>query len=90
MQFTTLALFAVATATTTLAAATGVATGGAPIPASQCNTGPVQCCNETGTAKDSSIAKALALVGVNVSDLDVLIGATCTPISVIGVGGNSW
>jgi len=90
MQFATLALFAVAAATSTLAAATGVATGGSPIPASQCNTGPVQCCNETGTTKDASIAKALALVGVDVSDVNVLIGLTCDPISVIGIGGNSW
>jgi len=86
MQFATLALFAVAAATTTLAAATG----GSPIPASQCNTGPVQCCNSTGTAKDPSISKLLGLLNINVSDVTAIIGVTCTPITVIGGGGNSW
>jgi len=89
MQFATLALFAVAAATTTLAAATGVATT-TPIPASQCNTGPVQCCNSTGTAKDPSISKLLGLLNINVSDVTAIIGVTCSPISVIGIGGNSW
>ncbi|CAA7263937.1 unnamed protein product [Cyclocybe aegerita] len=66
----------------TLAAATD-------IPASQCNTGNLQCCNTTGTAKDSAIAGLLALVGVVVQDITAIVGVNCSPISVIGVGGNS-
>lgn len=68
------------------------ATGNPPpaIPASQCNTGPVQCCQQTGFADEAGIATALGLVGVVVDDLNVFLGATCSPISVIGVPGNSW
>src|SRR4051812_26157923 len=80
MQFKALAAFALGA---TLAAATS-------IPASQCSTGQLQCCNSTGTAKDASISKLLGLLGVVVQDVTALVGVTCTPITVIGAGGNSW
>ena len=35
---------------------------------------------------DPAISKALSLIGVNVQDIDVLVGLTCSPITVIGVG----
>ncbi|KAF9556195.1 hydrophobin-315 [Agrocybe pediades] len=79
MQFKALAAFALGA---TLAAATS-------IPASQCSTGQLQCCNSTGTAKDASISKLLGLLGVVVQDVTALVGVTCTPITVIGAGGNS-
>ncbi|KAK7037488.1 sc3 hydrophobin [Paramarasmius palmivorus] len=59
------------------------------IPASQCNTGPIQCCNNVQKASDPSAAALLGLLGVVLQDLNVLVGITCTPISVIGIGGNS-
>ncbi|KAK1222057.1 hypothetical protein PQX77_015122 [Marasmius sp. AFHP31] len=80
MQFKLFSLFALAT----LAAATPTRRGE---PASDCATGDLQCCESTGTAKDPSIAAVLAAIGVDVSDLNVLVGLTCSPITVIG-GGN--
>ncbi|KAF9524817.1 fungal hydrophobin-domain-containing protein [Crepidotus variabilis] len=59
------------------------------VPASQCNTGPVQCCNSVQHADAPSAAALLGLLNVVVSDVTALVGITCTPISVIGVGGNS-
>ncbi|KAL0954487.1 hypothetical protein HGRIS_003455 [Hohenbuehelia grisea] len=79
-------LFALS-ALATLAAATPTKRTGAP--ASQCNTGPVQCCNSSGKASDASIAKTLGLLGVVVQDVAALVGVGCSPISVIGVGGDS-
>ncbi|TFK31007.1 hydrophobin [Crucibulum laeve] len=74
----------------TLAAATPTRrTGGSPIPASQCTTGPVQCCNSTEAASGPTASKLLGLLGVVVQDLNVIVGITCTPITVIGVGGDS-
>ncbi|KAK7015103.1 hypothetical protein VNI00_019228 [Paramarasmius palmivorus] len=73
-------LFSLA-ALATLAAATG-------IPASECTTGPIQCCNTTGKASDPSIAKVLSLLGVVAQGVDVLVGVTCTPVTVIGAGGS--
>ncbi|KAJ3512705.1 hypothetical protein NLJ89_g3374 [Agrocybe chaxingu] len=71
-------------ATASLAAATAI-----PAAANQCNTGPIQCCNQTGTAKDTAIAKILGLLGVVVGDITAIVGVNCNPITVIGAGGNS-
>ncbi|KAF9448228.1 fungal hydrophobin [Macrolepiota fuliginosa MF-IS2] len=82
MQFKLSALVAAALATSVLA-------GGAPAPASQCNTGPIQCCDSVQAANSPAASKLLALLGVVVQDVSVLVGITCTPITVIGAGGNS-
>jgi hypothetical protein len=64
--------------------------GGAP-PASQCNTAPVQCCQDVQSAGSDAASKLLATVGVVVQDLTIPIGITCTPITVVGVGsGATW
>ncbi|TFK26944.1 fungal hydrophobin [Coprinopsis marcescibilis] len=81
MQFTlfsTLALFVAAAAAGPLEARQG-----------QCNTGPIQCCNSVQTAKDPATSALLGLLGIVVQDLNIPIGVTCSPISVIGVPGNS-
>ncbi len=81
MQFKLSALVAASVAASAIATA---------IPPSQCNTGPIQCCNSVDTAGSDSVAKILGLLGVVVQDLNVLVGVTCTPITVIGAGGDSW
>ncbi|KAF9552098.1 fungal hydrophobin, partial [Agrocybe pediades] len=58
-------------------------------PASQCTTGDLQCCNSTGAASESSISALLGLLGIVVQDVTALVGVNCSPISVIGIGGNS-
>ncbi|KAJ3536790.1 hypothetical protein NMY22_g5882 [Coprinellus aureogranulatus] len=72
-----------------LAAVAVASPGGTPPPASQCNTGPIQCCNQVQAANSPSITGLLALLGVVVEDVTALVGVNCSPLSVIGVGGNS-
>ncbi|KDR74251.1 hypothetical protein GALMADRAFT_157512 [Galerina marginata CBS 339.88] len=86
MQFKVLSALAFAT----LAAATvaPVRRNDAP-PASQCNTGDLQCCDSVQSATSPSAIAALALVDVVVGSVTGLVGITCSPISAIGVGGNS-
>ncbi|CAL1710924.1 unnamed protein product [Somion occarium] len=58
-------------------------------PAGQCNTGPIQCCNSVEKASSTDANFLLGLLGIVLEDLSVLVGITCSPITVIGVGGGS-
>ncbi|KAH7884679.1 hydrophobin 2 [Phlebopus sp. FC_14] len=82
------ALSCIIVAFTAAVTAAGTGTAAAPSstnaePASQCNTGPIQCCN---SASDPSVIPLLGLLGIDLSDLNVLVGLTCSPITVIGTG----
>ncbi|KAI0628291.1 fungal hydrophobin-domain-containing protein [Trametes polyzona] len=80
--FTALAILAVATT----AVPNDVAPGD-----QQCQTGQLQCCQSVQTASSEPISTILGLLGVILDDLNIGVGLTCTPISVVGVGGsNSW
>ncbi|KAK1220666.1 hypothetical protein PQX77_016492 [Marasmius sp. AFHP31] len=83
MQFKLFSLLALAT----LAAATSARRGE---PASDGATGDLQCCESTGTAKDpiTFTSPILAAIGITVSDFNILVGLTCSPITVVG-GGNA-
>ncbi|KAF9524820.1 fungal hydrophobin-domain-containing protein [Crepidotus variabilis] len=59
------------------------------VPASQCNTGPVQCCNSVQQAGAPDAKALLGLLNIDVSDITALVGLTCVPITLIGIGGNS-
>ncbi|KAK1228116.1 hypothetical protein PQX77_008851 [Marasmius sp. AFHP31] len=78
MKFTTLFAFS---SLATLAAATPLQARGS------CNTGPIQCCNSVTEAKDPVASVITALLGLDIQDLNVLVGLKCSPITVIG-GGN--
>jgi len=56
---------------------------------SQCNTGPAQCCNQSGSVNDPAIAEELGLLGVDVRDVNAIDGLDCTPASVITVGSRA-
>ncbi|KAF5348041.1 hypothetical protein D9758_010072 [Tetrapyrgos nigripes] len=55
----------------------------------QCNTGSLQCCQSVQSADSSTASSLLGLLGVVIGEVTAQVGITCTPISVIGVGGNS-
>ncbi|RDX54529.1 fungal hydrophobin [Lentinus brumalis] len=48
--------------------------------AGSCNTGPIQCCNQTYDTKDHSPDLLAGLLGVVVGSLDGLLGVSCSPI----------
>ncbi|KAI0826600.1 fungal hydrophobin [Trametes gibbosa] len=84
-MFSRVAIFALA-ALPILAAATPLETrGGEP----SCSTGPIQCCDSVQKASDPAVAGLLSLLGIVVEGLDVLVGLTCSPITVVGVGAGS-
>ncbi|KAK0502370.1 hydrophobin-251 [Armillaria luteobubalina] len=71
-----------------LASASAIPRGGT---GDSCTTGAVQCCQSVESAGSTSTLTStlLGLLGVVVGDIGVNVGLTCSPISVIGVGGNS-
>ncbi|KAJ3991682.1 fungal hydrophobin [Lentinula boryana] len=89
--FSAFAILAVATPGGKPATTTITATAPAPTTtetAGQCTTGELQCCTSTETAGSAAGAAILGLLGVVVQDVDVLLGLTCSPITVIGVGNS--
>ncbi|KAF8886006.1 hydrophobin-319 [Infundibulicybe gibba] len=64
-----------------------------PIPASQCTTGTLTCCNSVQQTSVTSLAQLLAggliSIGAVLNPITGLIGLTCTPLSVLALGGNS-
>ncbi|KAF9057911.1 fungal hydrophobin-domain-containing protein [Panaeolus papilionaceus] len=84
MQFKLATLAAVSAASLAVASPTGGSS-----PSNQCNTGELQCCNNVQAANSSSIAGLLGLLGIVVGDITGLVGVNCSPLSVIGIGGNS-
>ncbi|CAA7267820.1 unnamed protein product [Cyclocybe aegerita] len=58
-------------------------------PISQCNTGAIQCCNDIQRANTKIVTGLLGLLGVVINEVTALVGITCSPLSVIGIGGNS-
>ncbi|KAK0200383.1 hydrophobin 2 [Desarmillaria ectypa] len=57
-----------------------------PIPASQCSTANMQCCDALERADSTPVGVILGLIGVVLQDLEALVGITCSPISIIGIG----
>ncbi|KAK0442701.1 hydrophobin-251 [Desarmillaria tabescens] len=74
----------------TLATATVLPRGGGDGAACSA-TGTAQCCESTQSPSDlsPSVVTLLGLLGVVVGDLTANVGLTCSPISVIGVGGTN-
>ncbi|PPQ96840.1 hypothetical protein CVT26_006009 [Gymnopilus dilepis] len=54
-----------------------------------CNTGPVQCCNNVGSAESLGVTSLLSLLGIAVDPITAILGLDCNPISVIGAGRDS-
>ncbi|KAF8636890.1 hypothetical protein AX17_003142 [Amanita inopinata Kibby_2008] len=71
-----------------LVSATAIPRGGGQS-VSQCDTGPVQCCNSLQDATDPQVASALGLLGLILGPITGQVGLTCNPISALGVGGNN-
>ncbi|KAI0628322.1 fungal hydrophobin-domain-containing protein [Trametes polyzona] len=79
--FFTFAILAVATT----ASPNGFGGGGG---AGSCSSGALQCCQSVDSANSAAVAPILSALGIVLQDLNVPVGLTCSPISVVGVGGS--
>ncbi|OSC97263.1 fungal hydrophobin [Trametes coccinea BRFM310] len=69
-----------------LAAATPAPVPGGGGSGSSCSTGAIQCCDSVVPADSAAAAGILAGLGIVVQDVNALVGLTCSPITVVGVG----
>jgi len=53
-----------------------------------CNTGPVQCCNSVTHANNAVAGLLEGILGI-VVPANTAVGVTCSPLSAVGLGGNS-
>ncbi|EGO01041.1 hypothetical protein SERLA73DRAFT_105567 [Serpula lacrymans var. lacrymans S7.3] len=74
---------------TTTVTITATAPGTTITSVSQCNTGDLQCCNSVESASSAGASLLLGLLGIVLSDVTGLVGITCSPLSVIGIGSSS-
>ncbi|PPQ89202.1 hypothetical protein CVT25_001271 [Psilocybe cyanescens] len=58
-------------------------------PSNQCNTGTIQCCNSLLQSNTPSTNLILTLLGIAVGPVTGVLGLGCSPIGVLGIGGNS-
>ncbi|OBZ77989.1 Fruiting body protein SC3 [Grifola frondosa] len=80
------------TTTTVKATTTITVTATAPAAsesAGSCNVSPIQCCESTEIASSAAGTTLLGLLGIVLTDLNVLLGLNCSPLSIIGVGSGS-
>ncbi|PPQ65141.1 hypothetical protein CVT24_003231 [Panaeolus cyanescens] len=54
-----------------------------------CDTGSINCCNSTMTSSLTTLSQLGGLLGLSLPDIGGLIGLSCSPLSVLGAGGNS-
>nr|CAA76494.1 hydrophobin [Pleurotus ostreatus] len=70
-----------------LAAATAIPRTNPPAPT--CTTGSLQCCNSVQAASNPVVGLLAGLLGIVLGPITGQVGLTCSPITVIGVGGTS-
>lgn len=61
-----------------------------PTDSSQCNTGSIQCCQQSYSSSSAEASLIASIVGLDLSGITGSIATQCSPISAVGLGSNSW
>lgn len=62
----------------------------APPTYTDCDTGNIQCCQSTSNSASSPTASLLGSLGIVAQGVDILVGLTCTPLTIIGLQSGGW
>ena len=54
-----------------------------------CNTGATLCCNSVQSSSTTAIVQLAGLLGIALPSLGGMVGLSCSPISIGGVGGSN-
>ncbi|OJT09227.1 Fruiting body protein SC1 [Trametes pubescens] len=61
------------------------------IPAGECNTGSIQCCDQVQDSKSEHMSNIISSLGILPESATGLAGTSCSPINVLALGGDeSW
>jgi Fungal hydrophobin len=89
-MFSKLALFVTAFLAFFLLVTASPLPGGSPSGSvSQCNTGPVQCCQSTTQSNTNTGVALLGLVGAPIQGIVTTVGFNCNPITYGGMIGGA-
>ncbi|KAH9895768.1 fungal hydrophobin-domain-containing protein [Cubamyces lactineus] len=79
------------TATALPSATSGSSSSGSSgaIPAGECNTGSIQCCDQVEDAKSDQMSSIISSLGIDPLSAIGLAGTSCSPIDVLGLGGGT-
>ncbi|KAF5354774.1 hypothetical protein D9756_005705 [Leucocoprinus leucothites] len=73
----------------TIALPAFVAATAIPRDGGSCNTGPISCCNSVQQSGSTQVNQLAGLLGIVLPTIQGLVGLNCSPLNVIGLGGNS-
>ncbi|TFK70620.1 fungal hydrophobin [Pluteus cervinus] len=65
------------------------AAGVIPRQTGNCNTGSISCCNSVQSSDSTAVTSLAGLLGIVLPEITGLIGLSCSPLSILGAGGNS-
>ncbi|KAF8963576.1 fungal hydrophobin-domain-containing protein [Flammula alnicola] len=54
-----------------------------------CDTGSIQCCTMTQSSTPTTLGTLSGLLGIILPTIEGLIGLGCSPLNILGLGGNS-
>ncbi|EJF57695.1 hypothetical protein DICSQDRAFT_36493, partial [Dichomitus squalens LYAD-421 SS1] len=62
-------------------------------PGGECNTGPIQCCDQVAPANSTQMSSIISAIGIGLDVLgglgDSLVATSCSPIDVLSLGGGA-
>ncbi|KAI0819779.1 fungal hydrophobin-domain-containing protein [Trametes gibbosa] len=61
--------------------------GSGAIPAGECNTGSIQCCDKVEDANSSHMSSIISSLGIAPESATGLAGSSCSPINILALGG---
>ncbi|CDO68554.1 hypothetical protein BN946_scf184998.g51 [Trametes cinnabarina] len=65
----------------------GAGAGSGAIPAGECNTGSIQCCDQVQDAKSPQMSGIMSSLGIDPLGVTGLAGTSCSPIDILALGG---
>ncbi|KAF8963577.1 fungal hydrophobin-domain-containing protein, partial [Flammula alnicola] len=54
-----------------------------------CDTGSTVCCTSLQSSSTTGLAELAGLLGISLGSITPIVGLSCSPLNILGLGGNS-